>query len=245
MRNRRRRVSTGTSGGIAGQLLGLSLFVMMLAFFIILNAISSLDQTKARPVINSVGATFGARVFDEEVMDSPSVTKNEEKSVNEGNTVERIKALFSSQLPSAKLVVDERRGEMYAKVPYDDFESAVMAVGQGGRMDGASPEAAAFGKFFLPTLVALMKTDATGAPYRMDILVNIAENPAALQNDQPQQFAATINRIGGLAERIERAGLATKLISAGIKKGDPKTVELIFRHHRPYNPLGEGTNGAP
>lgn len=240
MRNRRRRVSAGTSGGMGSQLLSLSLFVMLLAFFIILNAISNFEQTKVRPVMDSLGYTFASKVSNEPVDEQPSVTEDEdETSIHEGDTLERMQALFNAQIPGHDTVLSHQKGEMYVKLPFDEFEAAVMAVGQRNLLEQRNENVKLLKGFFLPTLVALMKSDGAGKPYRMDMMLNIGENPAALQNQQPKQLAATIAQMGAIAGKIEASGLSPKLISAGLQKGEEGTVELLFRRHVPFNPLGK------
>lgn len=238
MRKRRRRSSTGTARTMSSQLLGLSLFVMLLAFFIVLNAISSFEETKVRPIIESLGYTFASRISQQTDDDRPSTREDEDTSLNEGETVDRIKALFNAQLPGHEAVISHRKGTIHIRVPLDDFETAVMALGQRNALDQKQEGAKFLSGFFLPTLVALVKTDRTGASYRMDMLLNITDNPARLQNQQPKQMAAIMKSMSRIADKIEAAGLPAKLISTGLQQGEPGMVELLFQPHIPYNPLG-------
>lgn len=239
MRNRRRRGSAGTARSMGSQLLGLSMFIMLLAFFIVLNAISQYEQTKVHPVMESLGYAFSSKLLSQQMDEQPSMTASSEESVDEGNALDRMKALFTAQIPATQTVVSDSKGEMYVKLQMKDFEAAVMAVGQRNALDQKDKNAILLKGFFLPTLVALMKNEKVGIPYRMDISVNIDGNPAALENSQPQQIAAKIKKLGGLAGKIEDAGLSTKLISVGLQKGEPGTVEILFRRHVPFNPLGD------
>ncbi len=237
MRNRRRKGGAGTARSMGGQLLGLSLFIMLLAFFIVLNAISQFEEVKVRPVMQSLSHAFAANIQDMPLDEQPSVTEAETASVKEGDTVERLQALFTAQIPSHEAVVSERQGVMYVKVPFDDFEAAVMAVGQRNALDDDSGQAQFFRGFFLPTLVALLKTDTVQTPYRMDMMLNIDENPAHLQNQQPQRLADTMQTMSAIAEKIEAGGLPAKLLSSGVRKGEAGTIELLFRRHIPYSPV--------
>ena len=239
MRNRRRSGSTGTAKSMSGQLLGLSLFVMLLAFFIVLNAISSFEATRIKPVIESLGYAFASRMAEQPVDDHPSMREDEDMSISEGKTVDRLKALFSAQIPSNEAVVSHRKGALHVRVPYDDFKGAVMATGQRNALNQPQGSIKFLKGFFLPTLVALMKTDEVSAPYRMDMILNIPENPATLQNQQPQQLAAFVKNMSVLAGKIEDAGLSTKLISTGLQQGEAGMVDLLFRPHIPYDPLGD------
>ncbi len=245
MRNRRRKTGAGTARSMSAQLLGLSLFIMLLAFFIVLNAISSYEETKVRPIMDSLGEVFSSRLQeDERVEESPSVTEDESKSINEGSALDKMQALFKSQIPSHEAVVSNRKGVMYVKVPFDDFEEAILAVGQPSKVKKQEEgEQAQFLKgFFLPTLISLVDMDTGNIPYRMDIVLNVNENPARLQNRRPKKLAALMKKMGRIASKIEDAGLPTKLVSVGLQKGEEDMVEIIFRRHIAFNPLGPDEN---
>lgn len=235
MRNRRRRASTGGTAAVAGQLMALSLFIMLLAFFIILNTISDYEETRARNIIRSLESVFAVNMTDPDI-ESPSTVSSEDPSTDEGDVLDKLERLFSAQIPSNKIKVDKSEGVMYASVSYDDFLSAVMGLGQVSEDSKQSWKQ----DFFLPALVSLLKNDQTGYPYRMDIYINIGVNPARMKNKDPQGLGANMKNAGRLAEKIESAGLQTKLLSMGVKKGDPGTVEMVFRPHVAFNPLEDG-----
>lgn len=240
MRNRRRRTSTGNDKTLSSQILGLALFIMMLAFFIVLNAISSFEEAKIRPVLASVGNTFASKQLESENV-MPSVTESEDESSKEGSTLEQMKALFSAHIPGQKSAINKTRGELFIQVPFDAFEDAVMAIGRdngqnGGGQNGGRPAAKSF---LLPTLVALIKGSEAGVPYRMDMFLDMSVNPARMKNDEPQQFSALMKRMAGIAQRLESAGMPPKLLSTGFQKGDNGMVDIMFRPHIPFNPVGE------
>lgn len=235
MRNRRRRVSTGGTAAVAGQLMALSLFIMLLAFFIILNTISDYEESSARNIMRSLESVFAANLTDPDI-ELPSTVSSEDPSTEEGDVLDKLESLFSAQIPSNQIKVDKSEGVMYASVSYDDFSSAVMGLGK-----NAGEEKPGWKKdFFLPALVALLKNDQTGHPYRMDIYINVGGNPARMKNKDPQRLSASMKNAGRLAEKIESAGLQTKLLSMGVKKGDPETVEMVFRPHVAFNPVEDG-----
>lgn len=233
-RSRRRRVSTGTAKSMSGQLLGLSLFIMLLAFFIVLNAISSFEETKVKPIMATLSHTFAANI-EQEIDDRPTVRESEETSTKEGDTLDRMRALFSSQIPAHEAAVNKTKGEMHVRLKYEDFEKAVMAVEQDNVLPTRQKDGFLKG-FFLPALVALMRNDDLGTPYRLDILLNVDDNPSEIFNKDPQRMNRLINDMSAIAARIEGAGLPTRLISSGIQKGTPDTVDLLFRPHVPYKP---------
>jgi hypothetical protein len=219
-------------------LLGLSLFIMLLAFFIVLNAISSFEQTKVRPVMESLGETFAAKI-SQEGNDQPSPVADSTQSNGEGDTLDRLEALFRAQIPSVDAVVSKSRGVMYVRVPYSDFEAAITAIGQTQAPSTPGMPAGFAKSFFLPTLVSLLQTDRTGLTLRMDALVNMKDNPAAVQAREPQRMAQTMAQLGRLADKLERSGLPAKQQSIGVQQGPDGTVDLLFQPYVPFNPLGE------
>lgn len=243
MKRRRRRIQVESSGNQSEQLLSLSLFIMLLAFFIVLNSISSFEETKVKPIVSSIEQSFA---IDEtaDADQAPSNQESKKASDKEGDTLDKLKALFSSYIPSYDSAANKREGTMYVRLPFADFENAVMAVGGD---QAAQAKAAAQSKmkgFFLPALLAVMRSDQYGTPYRMDMVMNIGENPAVMQNDEPQQAKRAMRRISRLSDRLERAGMPSKLQSIGLGDGPKDTIDLLFRRHVPYDPTGEEEPGA-
>lgn len=241
MRRRRRKIDTDSAAASGGQLLALSLFIMMLAFFIILNAISNYEQAKVKPVLKSLETALSSKVTerDDEV---PPVTPDAARFSGEGDALEHLQSLFASEIPSNTAKIDRSEGTMHVTLSLDDFEAAVMAMGapeEKGKETGAGK---ILKGFFLPALIALVKNDAVGKPYRMDIMANIGGNPAAQENRDPQRLRQMETRLSAIARKMGDSGLPERLMSVGLKKGSPGTVELLFRPHIPYSPMG-GKNG--
>lgn len=235
MRHRRRRSITQDSTTTPGsQLLALSLFIMLLAFFIVLNAISTFEEDKLQDVMLSIEDTFSARIT-EASNEKPSTAQSDQKSLNEGDTIEQIDALFKAQIPGYEVVKNRQRGMMLVQVPRKEFEDAVKGLGDKKASSG-------FSTAFLPTLVSLMRSEGRGTPYRVDVTYYLEDNPARLQNQQPQRMAETIRNVGGVARQIEGAGLQARLMTIGLQKGNPEMVDLVFQRHRPFNPMPEGAH---
>lgn len=243
LKRRRRRTITPDSDSPV-MLMNLSLFIMLLAFFIVLNAISSFIEEKSYPVVQSVQTTFSTQPIQPDI--SPSVTPEEtQQSIHEGQTIERIDALFKSQITSYDAVKNEGTGTMEVTLPIDVFANSVMAIGQED-MTKASPDAKVKGKkFFLPTLASIIKSDKQGVPYRMDILLHVDGNPAQMQNLDPKVLAQTMTRGSQLTAQLEKNGVPQRLLSIGVEKGDANTVRLLFRPHEAFTPLRDESGATP
>lgn len=222
---RRRNISQEQRRGIGSQLLGLSLFIMLLAFFMVLNSISQYEQKKSENIFKNLEDTFSAKIT-QAGNDKPSIIRSDEKQLGEGDILEQIEAYFTAQIPGFKAVKDKQRGVMVVHVPKGDFEEAVRGLGAGKKQGDND-----FAKGFLPVLVALMRSEQRGLPYRMDITYQMDENPARLQNSAPQRMEAAIRAVAEIARVIEKAGLKPQLMTIGLQEGNPDMVELVFKQH--------------
>lgn len=232
MRHRRRRIeTTGSDGGGGMQVLGLSLFIMLLAFFIVINAISSFEENKSSPVLQSLEQAFASRIA-EQGDQQPSVAKSAEKALGEGHVLDRMQALFKSQIPDFDASVNKKRGTMHIEMSWADFNAAVLSLSGGGANQVSGQQ-----EYFLSALVALMKNASAGQPYRMDILLTLEDNPALLHNSEPQTMLRAGRVLTQAAAAIEKTGLPEKYLSIGVKEGKRGMVEIFFQPHIPFNPL--------
>jgi hypothetical protein len=231
---RRRRNETNAGGSNTGQMMNLSLFIMLLAFFIVLNSLSSYEELKITQVKRSIQMSFSKDPVAEEVQSSAAPDPSQ--AMREGHTFDRIDALFNAQISSFETVKSKSRGVMVVELPYDEFVKAVMAVGQKDVLRYPSRRAIR-GNYFLPTLASLLRTNIDGRPTRMEILLNAKSNPAEIQNQDPEKMSTLISAVGKLSQRLEKQGVPQKLINIGVTKGNPKMVSLVFRKYIPFSPV--------
>lgn len=228
MRAARRRLQESSPQG-ATPLLNLSLFLMLLAFFIVLNSVSSFDESKYRPIIENLQTTFSTSL--KAIDTAPSVTPALEQSINEGETIDRIEALFNAQITGFTAEKSGSRGIMVVDVPLEEFDRAMTTAGQ---IDLTQTQrTGSLQTYFMPTLISLLRAPAQGAAYRMDMILHSRDNPALLYNSDPRALEAVQETAGGYAALLEQSGLAPALLGIGIKQGDPAFVTLYFR------PIGE------
>ena len=218
---------------MANQFLGLSLFVMLLSFFIILNAVSNFEETKSQPVLNSLALTFSNKEAIDPTPPGPALVKT--MAMQEGSTLDKIESLFKSQITSAKTKQNRLGTIMYIDVPFQEFEKAILK-------SLTIPAADAAPDFeenmdVLPMLVSLLETGRE-VTYKMDMLLNISQSPPVLIGQNPERFNALNKSLSGVALKLEESGLPKYQVTAGLKQGEEGIVELIFRRYQPFNPLG-------
>ncbi len=236
---RRRRIQTGSAPtGNAGQMMNLSLFIMLLAFFIVLNSLSSYEEEKMSKVKQSLDIAFSTDARQEDV--APSLQDDLARSLNEGDTFDRLEALFTAQIPSFEVSKSRSQGIMMVQVPHEEFSKAVFALGQVD-MTRRPTRFETRENFFLPTLVSLVQANIDGAPTRLEIYVQIDENPARYQNQNPQDMLEVVSDVSKFSKALQERRMPEKLLNIGVAKGDPNFVNLVFRKYIPFSPVEEGS----
>ena len=219
---------------MANQFLGLSLFIMLLAFFIILNSISSFEDTKSRPVLNSLLVAFSNREPVDLLPPGPMLQQT--AAMNEGSTLDQVEELFRSQITSAETRQNRLGTIMYIRMPFEEFREAIEVSLSDAPRPKTNPLDGTQTYNMLPLLVSLLETQG-GVAYKMDMILNIEEEPAVLVASEPEKFTAHNNDVSSIARLITQAGLPTHQISSGIQRGEAGVVNLVFRRYQPFNPL--------
>ncbi len=225
---------------MANQFLSLSLFVMLLSFFIILNTMSNFEEVKARPVLNSLAATFSNKETKQEIL-SPNVVESDEQGAKEGDTLSEIESLFNAHITGVKVRKNREGTEMHVRMNVNAFERSLTApVRSAWRKPGVTDEeAAAIGApgSFLPVLISLMQSTDMDNPYRMDMVLNTEKPLPDIMSSNPDGIRASLQRVAMFAQKMEQSGLARKMVSAGLAKGNANMIDLYFRKYETINPL--------
>ena len=219
---------------MVNQFLALSLFVMLLAFFIVLNSLSTFESEKTRQIVDSITIAFSSRNADNL---SANVTNDPMDSFRDGDSLEKISALFKAEISGIKVTKNRFGTVMHIRVPVLEFEKALL-MGSGA----AGAPLNDMGSPFLPMLISVLDSEEA-IPYRIDMVMNMEGNPAAIQNENPEVVATLSKKVTFYAEKLEASGLPRKLITAGLGEGEKRMMDLYFRPYEPFNPLGD--EGAP
>jgi hypothetical protein len=214
--------------------MSLSLFVMLLAFFIVLNSLSVFEEGKQESVLQSVKQTFEIESAIQQDV-GPSMVGDPYQSIRNGATNERINALFQSQIVGVNLKERNRDGTFLLEMPLETFSLALQAVGQQNLLETKSADINT--GFFTPTLISLLTSSDQGIPYHMDIFILTPDNPATMMNQAPDILTATRKQLSSWAEMLSAAGLPSKLFSVGVRQGQRDYVQIIFRPYHPFSPI--------
>lgn len=213
--------------------MALSLFLMLLAFFIVLNGISSYEEHKVKPVMQNIKQTFAPRALRSQKL--PSHKRNPLEAMGEGSTVERLQALFRAQIPSADMTYNSSTGVMRVEMAYAKFERAVMAIGQ-EKPDLDNPDDAPR-DFFVPMLAALLDLDDDGRPYRMAMLRTFKRDPVNRFVKRKSMMQKRIQSHGTLASKLVDGGVPGKILGVGFQKYEKSNRAILY--FRPYDQYQE------
>ena len=202
----------------------LSLYLLLLAFFVILFNISKAEQFKTTVVTDSLNSTFASRGRPTE---NPAPLASALGSiVADPAFQQRIGQLITAEIPISKVREIKPGSILEARVPVDElFEG-----------DDVAPD-----RLQLTEQLAVALGGAPpGMRYDVDILVGIAADMEA--DVDGSHRALTLARGGHLAARLVAAGAPPGHVAAGLERGDPNWARLLFyvRGGRKAAPAGGG-----
>ena len=216
---------------MANQFLSLSLFLMLLSFFIVINSMSTFEQETAVPaVLNSLSLAFSRdQKYIKEYIRGPSAIPSPyEGGKGEGDTLETIEGLFNANIAGFTAKKNRLGTVMHVALPINDFErivkTATVEAPQGGDADPMT---------FSQTMITLLRSAQGGKPYRLDMVYNQENDPMVLLRGAPDTFRDNLIRVSALAGYLERKGMPKKMMSVGLNKGKPGNIDLFFYRYKP------------
>lgn len=238
--HRRRRI--GESGThLGGQMMTLSVFIMMLAFFIVLNAISSERQDRSGPALRSVEQTFSVKDESRE-LSAPDLGGEAEAESGEGDAMDGLDTLFRAVLPGVKTERDGTRGVLHVRMTLEALAAALAQI-----ENVKLPEESVYRwkpGSFVDTLVGIVALSEKGVSLRMDLLLNLPAEPADMRPGDPAALAAAMREAGRIGALLEGAGLSPENLSVGLRQGQPRTVDIYFRETKASTHAGNGNGNG-
>jgi len=214
---------------MANQFLSLSLFLMLLSFFIVMNSISSFEENKAQPVLNSLNQAFTNVDMEIKKPSAQPIEQAIEKSLRKGDTLEAIEGIFNAHIGGFEAKRNRLGTIMHVKLPIGRFESAINIDGyENYRKEPGEPGA------FAQTLITLIRSaENSGQQYRVDMILNVGQDPAQYQTSAPTDFTKDIARVGNLATALGETGLPQKMMSIGMRQGKTGMLDVFVRRYAP------------
>lgn len=192
----------------ASQPLFLSLFLLLLAFFILLNALSTIEPGRSNRVLESVQRAFPSAMradFGEGVLDADPGQVIGEATRNS------IGEIFRQVLPVARVTVEPDGNPIYVEAPV----SRVYA----SRAGGLTP----VGERLAARLAPFLADPPAGSVLELDVLFSAAvgdRGPA--REDRARAVSDMVDDMVGF-------GIEPGLMAAGLEPGQSDTVRFVFR----------------
>jgi hypothetical protein len=205
MNHRTLPVAAEPRKGILGYL---SLFLLLLVFFIVLNAVSVRQAGRAAAVIGSVGEAFGAGTPAADASATAAMT---------AAVAEALRAVSAlGDLPPADLAVtkvdDPRPGAaMVVALP-------AAALFEPGRSTVLAARAGLFDR-----IADALRPRSSGPHYRLEELIGVGAPPEA-----PAHRAEVRARAAALGAVLLARGVPPDSLSVGVEQGRPAEVRFIF-----------------
>lgn len=194
------------------QTLFLSLFLLLLAFFILLNSLSTLEVGRSTQVMESVKDAFPSSVRAQ--MEDGFLSEDPGQMIGEGLRT-RLETVFEESLPVVEITADPSGNPMYVKLRAEDVFARTT-----GRITPAAEDLAR-------RLAPIVAQPPAGSMLFLDIVFGRNMSPG--NAGQSSISETTILTASRTVERFAELGLPADRISTGLERGDPDSVRFIFR----------------
>lgn len=191
---------------MSGNFLLLSLFIVMLSFFLMLNSFSTREPAKAQTALHSLQQTFPQTPANISIVPSPN-DMNRDIAENPLDRLDALVAPDGSQAERKNRVTDR----MVIHLTRREFQDIAEGKPVGGKPAG----------YFLDVMADILSADSASR-YRMDVMLNSA-GPLG---------GAAAGSLADIAARVEKAGLPIERITFGLQNGPPGRLDFIFRRAR-------------
>jgi hypothetical protein len=189
----------------------LSLFVLVLAFFIVLVSISTVEATKSKAVMQSLTSTFTTIV--------PAGAEPSDFTAKEGEILggsafqEKITGLFATAFQVAKVEIVKPGRLMQVEMP----AGALFADREARVRPTAKP--------FLDRVVAALGARPPGLSFEMEFVIGAGRPPDRML---PVGQSLEMARAGSFAREMLMLGAPPANLSIGLKPGEVDAVTIRF-----------------
>lgn len=187
----------------------LGLFLLLLAFFVVLVHNAKYLESRKNAVFGSVAAAFESRGLP--ALRPDIMTSNIENAVADSAFIERIGALVRTHIPIAEVTVVKPGRDTEIRVP------AATLFRQGN----VSPR----GRLLLARVAEALARPPAGLRYELEIRVGTA---GILADTMQGMRRGPIRIASSLAQLVEELGAPASVVSAGMDSGGAGWIRLLF-----------------
>lgn len=210
----------------------LSLMLILLAFFILLNSMSEFETGKAQAVIESVNRAFNGKI--ESTRQTPAHSASLGALPEAEAKIREIASLFEAIVPSARAKRIRRAKAVRVELP-----AASLFRPAGVRL---RPR----GEILIQRLARWLARDSRGGPsYDLEVLLGVGAPPEGGAGPvTPDRRSLEVRRAAALAQRLVEGGLPPPVLSIGLLPRQPGMLRFVVRLRRDpvtsgHRPRGE------
>jgi len=201
----------GGPGGSSSISLFLSLFLLVLAFFIILVSISTVEKVKSDAVKNSLTSTFKAVLTPST---DPTDFTSRDGDILAGQPFQaEVTGIFATTIQVAKVEIVQPGKLMQIKLP-----TVAMFV-------NGKPEIRPVAAPVLDRVVAALSTRPPGLRFDMEFVIG---SPYASGSSLPTEQTLQMLRAGSFAREMFRRGVPPDSVAVGLRPGKTDEVSIWF-----------------
>lgn len=210
-----RRRSANDSGV---QSLALALFLVILAFFIMLVSISSFEDEKVSSALQSVQQQF--RAGGESERTDALIDPQEEARAQQTAFLERLRALLSSELGAGRAEAEADGSVLYLAFPASQFFAPGSAVLRGERTA------------LFEAIAQIIEERPIGSEVTVEVFLDSSTIAPATAGPQME-----VRQAAALGVDLVARGVMKEWVSVGLRPGAQGTIEFIFRLRAGPEPL--------
>ena len=217
--------------GSSNIVLMLSLMLILLAFFILLNSLSEFEAGKAQAVIESVNRAFNGKI--ESARQTPAHSASLGALPEAEANIREVASLFEAIVPSARVKQIRRAKAVRVELPAASlFQPAGVRLRPGGEI-------------LIQRFARWLARDSRGGPsYDLKVLLGVGAPPAGGAGPvTPDPRSLEVRRAAALAQRLVEGGLPPPVLSIGLLPRQPGTLRFVVRLRRDPVTSGHRANG--
>ena len=199
------------AGGTSTVTLFLGLFLLVLAFFIILVSISTIEETKSKEVMDSLTSTFADLVGP--VTDPTDFSSNQGEVLSPDAFQQHITGVFSTSIAIDRIEVVQP-----GRVMRVDFQAHEL-------FEDGKAEVRSIRTNLLDRTMGSLSANPPGFRFEMAFLIG---SPLSDDNNLPVIPTLELARAGAFARKVIERGAPPHAVSEGIIPGKPTDVSLYF-----------------
>jgi len=205
------RMSSAKAGGGSAMALFLGLFLLVLAFFILLVSISTIENVKSKEVMNSLTSTFADLVTP--VTDPTDFVSMQGEILAPEAFQERISGVFSTSVAVDRIKVIQPGRVMRIDLQALELFEDGKAVVRPGHTE------------MIERIVASLNANPKNVRFELAFLIGSTVSETA---ELPTSQTLEMSRAGSFARLLIEQGAPPNSISVGVHEGAPSGITIHF-----------------